>query len=94
MKLLLSQLDCVYNISYLTTVQSFVPIFNTELPYFKGLTLKQRGNNIVVARIIKGSMIDKQGNGYQINKTRLVKYLNVYDKDNNVLIKKDHFKVY
>ncbi|WP_395241858.1 PDZ domain-containing protein, partial [Salmonella sp. s51933] len=26
-----------------------------------GLTLKQRGGNIVVARIMKGSMIDKQG---------------------------------
>lgn len=28
---------------------------------YQGLTLKQRGDDIVVARIIKGSMIDKQG---------------------------------
>ena len=31
------------------------------LSIFQGLTLKQRGGNIVVARILKGSMIDKQG---------------------------------
>jgi hypothetical protein len=30
----------------------------------KGLTLKQQGGNIVVARIMKGSMIDKQGQFY------------------------------